>query len=666
MGNIAEIEAIGRFKVVRMLGSGAQGAVYLADDPHLERPVAIKTLHRASDPSNGSHVQLLLDEARTVSKLQHPNIVTLYDAGELDGVPYLVFEYVEGKTLRELMREQCPLPVARAIEVTRDILDGIGYAHLKSVVHRDLKPSNILIEAHGKARVTDFGIAKYLSASGHGDDALLGTPLYMAPEYITQRASDPQSDLFSVGMMLYQMLTGSPAATGESVDEILRSIVQTPFAAPSERNATVDEKLDSTVLKALAKDPAQRYRDAREMSLALQDCLPDGQREPPSAESKQATLDFLLRRMRYKSDFPALTKTITTMNKLVASDNEGATNLSNLILKDLSLTNKILRTVNTPHYGQFTGGIGTISKAVVILGFDAIRNVAVSLMLFEHLQNKGQAARLKEEVIAAYFSGVLARQISARIGIKNAEEATVCAMFHNLGRMLALYYFHEDAQEVEMLVQQKSITEREASTLVLGLSYEELGIGVARSWNFPDKLQASMRELPADGVPKLHTEQDRLRLTSALSDALCRSAATTSEERKQQLQGLAKRFGASVGFSEQQLETFIEISLEDLKKESFVLTPSVKQSEFYQKLTQPPPAQSAQKPATGSVDDDAFAATILGEQVGIAVGTGDTDDSGTVTTAIEAEAMLTAGIQDITASLVGEFNLNDLLRMVLE
>ena len=174
----AERRRIGRFEIVRVLGKGAQGTVYLARDTHLGRNVAVKTLRldRTDPETRAEHMRTLLEEARIVSKMQHPNIVILHDAGEDQDTPYLVFEYVEGRTLAALLHEKGTLPAAQAADIAVQALRGIGYAHEQSVVHRDLKPANIILTEDGVAQVMDFGIARHVADVTTTEQALFGTP----------------------------------------------------------------------------------------------------------------------------------------------------------------------------------------------------------------------------------------------------------------------------------------------------------------------------------------------------------------------------------------------------------------------------------------------------------------------------------------------------------
>lgn len=287
----------------------------------------------------------------------------------------------------------------------------------------------------------DFGIARQIiDCAPDKPDGLRGTPCYLAPEYVNTGLYTPQCDLYAAGVVLYERLTGQPAVEGANVYEILHRAANEPITVPSRLNPEVDEKLDLLVMKALAPKSEHGFASAAETQAALTAWLePDTGAEAPPTQAG-GTLEYLLRRMRHKSDFPALSQTITTINRVTGSVDENSSALSNTILKDFALTNKLLRWVNTAYFGQFGGTISTVSRAVVILGFDRIRGVAMTLMPMEHLQDKTQAAPLKEDVVAGYFSGLLARERAAKANIRDGEEAFICTLFHDLGRLLARFY----------------------------------------------------------------------------------------------------------------------------------------------------------------------------------------------------------------------------------
>jgi serine/threonine protein kinase len=675
----AQPQKIGKFDILRVLGTGAQSVVYLAHDAHLQREVAIKSLHLTG--RDEARKQALMDEARTVSKLRHPNIVPIFDAGEQDGDPYLVFEYVEGRTLAGQLREEGGLPAPRAIEVMLQILDAVENAHRHGIIHRDLKPSNILMNADGVPRVMDFGIAVRVDKGGDPtlSEGIMGTPAYLAPECINDGLASVQSDIFSAGLILCELLTGKPVVSGRNVLAILHRMSSEPIRLPAEAAGVVDERLGDIILKATAMDTAARYPDIPALRTALKAWLaPEEEAAPAKAGEggKQSTLDFLLRRMRHKSDFPALSDAISTINRLAASDQESVASLSNTILKDVALTNKLMRLVNSAFYSTAGGGtISTISRAVMILGFGTVRSIATSLILMEHLQNKGQATQLREEFVRAIMSGILARDMAKKGMVKDFEEAFICSMFHNLGRMLACYYFPDETAEVSKRMTQQGGGEAAASAKVLGLSYEELGIGVARSWGFPDVMVGSMRRLPDGAVKKPAHNNDKLRVLAGLSERLCTVfEQVPADRRKAELVKVSQRFGDSIPFDVEQLEQAVKRSLDEVVSYTAAIRLNLNQSALGRqigawsgKAEEVPAEEATTGTGTGSIPGDLTRTLVTAPpdaEATLVAAPAAAEPAGP--SLEEAQAILNAGIQDITGSLVGDYALADILRIIVE
>lgn len=646
-----DLKKIGRFEITRILGKGAQSEVYLAYDPNLQREVAIKTLHFSGQKNQADSMQSLIQESLTVSQMRHPNIVPIFEAGEHDGDPYLVFEYVEGQTLADLLKTNGGLSAVQAVEIMIPVLEAIAHAHQHGVIHRDLKPSNILINSDGMARVMDFGIAARISDNPAEDSGLTGTPAYMAPEYISDKVISEKNDVFSAGLVLCEIITGHKVVPGKDIYQIMHHITSKPIELPPDSESAIDEKLGDIILKATAKNPLDRYAGAQEMRDTLQAYMLAGEKGgAPAGRANQSTLDFLLRRMRHKSDFPALSESVSAINRVASSDNECINKLSNTILKDFALTNKILKQVNTAFYKSYGGGtISTISRAVIILGFDVVRNIAITLILFEHLQNKSHAAHLKDEFIRTLFCGVLAKDI-AKGSIKDPEEAFICAMFHNLGRLLAMFYFPEEANAVAKTMAHKECSEDIASAQVLGISYQDLGIGIAHTWGFPEQIVHSMRKLPPGPVPQPASPMDKLRIIASFSNELCDFITSTPHKEKlKAIKTLASRFGDSIPVPEKQLPLTLERALDEITQFASTMLMNLQQSQFGKQVL----LWAGRTAKTGtSAEADALADT---ESVTLAHATPH-----------NAQAILTAGIQDISNSLVDSCSLNDILRMILE
>jgi eukaryotic-like serine/threonine-protein kinase len=259
----------GRYRVLRKLGSGGMADVFLAEDEELGRRIAIKILNdrHASDEQ---FVERFRREAKNAAGLSHPNIVQIYDRGEAEGTYYIAMEYLEGSTLKETAAHRQPLPVGEAIGYARQILSALRFAHRKGIVHRDIKPHNALIDDDGGVKVTDFGIARAGAASQMTEaGSIIGTAQYLSPEQARGGVIDHRSDLYSVGVVLYELLTGTVPFTGDTPVEIaMKHLSQVP-EPPSAKRPDLPHSLDQVVLRALAKDPDERYGSAEEMDAEL-------------------------------------------------------------------------------------------------------------------------------------------------------------------------------------------------------------------------------------------------------------------------------------------------------------------------------------------------------------------------------------------------------------
>ncbi|MGH7595594.1 MAG: protein kinase domain-containing protein [bacterium] len=264
-------KTIDKFRLDAVLGEGGMGIVYRAWDMVLERPVALKMIHRQHAPNKISF-QRFLAEAKILAKLDHPNIVQVHDLLEHEGNWFIVMQYIEGMTLAQIIEREGPMPYQRFSPVCKQILSALGYAHRAGVIHRDIKPGNVILAREGTVKVTDFGLAK----SEHGlaltqSSAIAGTLYYMPPEQVKNLANvDHRSDLYALGMTLYEMLAGrTPFSPGSPPVDIMNAILQEQFPPPGRLFAFVPEPLSEIVMKALAKDPTKRYQNADEMLNAI-------------------------------------------------------------------------------------------------------------------------------------------------------------------------------------------------------------------------------------------------------------------------------------------------------------------------------------------------------------------------------------------------------------
>jgi serine/threonine protein kinase len=281
---------IGRYEILAELGKGAMGVVYRANDPMLSRTVAIKTINMSSDPQEVAEYEArFYQEAKAAGGLNHPNIVTIHDIGKSGNVVYMAMEYLEGEELRTLMKAGEPLPVARAVEIAAQVAEGLAYAHQHGVVHRDVKPANIMILHSGPAKITDFGIARMRTAEVRTQTGVvLGSPRYMSPEQVAGKRAEPRSDIFSLGVIFYEMLTGKPAFTGDDITSVMYQILNVVPPAPSTINPGVPQVVDFIVAKALAKTPEDRYQDAAELARDLHESAKSVPAGPAPASMRPA------------------------------------------------------------------------------------------------------------------------------------------------------------------------------------------------------------------------------------------------------------------------------------------------------------------------------------------------------------------------------------------
>jgi eukaryotic-like serine/threonine-protein kinase len=268
-----KIAKLGRYEVVSELGKGAMGIVYLAKDPVIGRLVAIKTIRASGGDEDDTQEfrERFVREAQTAGILSHPNIVTIHDIGE-DGdtqTSFIAMEYIEGKNLKMLLSEKTRFPFEQIAEMIAEIAEALDYAHRKGIIHRDVKPANVIITTDGKVKITDFGIAKIASSNLTTTGQFLGTPNYMSPEQVSGAPVDGRSDLFSLGVVLYELLTSKKPFQGDNLTAISYKIVHEDFTPPAEIAVDVPIEFNEIVARAMAKDPWNRYQRGKDLALAL-------------------------------------------------------------------------------------------------------------------------------------------------------------------------------------------------------------------------------------------------------------------------------------------------------------------------------------------------------------------------------------------------------------
>ncbi len=287
---------IGRYDVASEIGRGAMGVVYRAMDPMLERTVAIKTINMAIDPGEMEHYEKRFTiEARAAGGLNHPNIVTIHDIGRSGDLAYMAMEFLEGRELKDLIADR-ELTVDRALDIAAQAADGLAYAHQHDVVHRDIKPANIMILGDGRVKIMDFGIARMRTADVRTQTGVvLGSPRYLSPEQVLGKRSDGRADIFSLGVIIYEMVAGKTPFDGVDVNSLMFQIVNFTPPPPSAVNTALPQMLDLIIAKALAKSADERYASIAELAADLRACRQQGLGDitaPLIAVAQPASIDF--------------------------------------------------------------------------------------------------------------------------------------------------------------------------------------------------------------------------------------------------------------------------------------------------------------------------------------------------------------------------------------
>ena len=276
-----------RYEIVKSIGEGGMANVYLANDTILDRKVAVKVL-RGDLSSDDKFIRRFQREALSVSNLSHPNIVEVYDVGEEDGQHYIVMEYIEGKTLKQLLKKRDSLTLTEVIDIMTQLTDGIAHAHESYIIHRDIKPQNIMIQDDGRIKITDFGIAMALNATQLTQtNSVMGSVHYLPPEQASGKGTTVKSDIYSMGILMYELLTGTVPFKGDNAVEIALKHMKDKIPSIRKQNPAIPQSVENILLKATAKNPRNRYDTAREMHEDLVHCL-----DEEHANDKKVTFEY--------------------------------------------------------------------------------------------------------------------------------------------------------------------------------------------------------------------------------------------------------------------------------------------------------------------------------------------------------------------------------------
>src|SRR5512141_1309083 len=292
-----KLEVLGRYRILDIVGRGAMGVVYKAIDPVIDRIVAIKTVNLLlSREDMAEYEARFQQEIKAAGRLNHPNIVTIYDVGKTESVAYMAMEFLEGQELKDMIASGKLPPAGEIVDIIAQVADGLWFAHQQDIVHRDVKPSNIMVMKGGVAKITDFGIARLPnSAVKTMTGLILGSPRYMSPEQVIGKTIDARSDIFSLGVVLYEALTGVAPFDGDNVNAIMYATVNTTPPPPSSHNRAIPAMLDLIVAKAMAKLLEDRYQSIKELADDLREVRRQMDSSRPAAALKAKTSPVMAR-----------------------------------------------------------------------------------------------------------------------------------------------------------------------------------------------------------------------------------------------------------------------------------------------------------------------------------------------------------------------------------
>lgn len=383
-------------------------------------------------------------------------------------------------------------------------------------------------------------------------------------------------------------------------------------------------------------------------------------------------MEKVLRRIGRTQDFPTISKYVVGINRKLAENSleSSASELSNMILKDYALTNKLLKLVNSAFYGFLTCKVTTVTRAVVVLGYDNVRLAAVSLLLFDHFKSRSEALDLKDASIGSFWCGLISKQIAALQGDIDPEEAFICALLHQLGTLLTIHHLPQEYREIRALLSQDGVNEAQAVKQVLGVSYKTLGLAVAKQWSFPESILKSMETLSPKDLKEKGDGVDPLCVAANFSNDLCDIVNTVPEPRTAAIKALLDRYKNHVTISIKQLKTLMDESQESLRKHAAALQFSVKQSGFMSRLSSGLPAPQ-EREGDAVKDSD-----IVGDGLGagsedkrsapVPAGDDGPDTVGPATAGDDAVSIIQGGLQEVSSTMTGTYEVNEIALMSVE
>jgi serine/threonine protein kinase len=517
-------DRIGRYLLRRRAGFGTQGIVYEAVDPELDRPVAIKLLD--PDPQLSPDImQAAHAEARAAARLDHPNIASIFDFGVHGARPYLVFQYVPGIGLETFLDGRGPVGEKDVWAIMEPVLHAIQHAHDAGIAHLDLKPHNIRVTPKGVPMVLDFGLARFYTRDSELCRSETGTPRYMSPEHIVGGELGPRADVFSLCLILYEILAGEPSRHVERWVQMGRvpmdeAIDLSPLAAHDVCGAAL-----AVLRDGLAMDARSRIGGAGELHERLRTAWsPAPEQAPPG----QHTVQFVIRRLKSRGDIPAFPRVVLDVNRMT-SERSSATvsDLANVVLRDNALSTRLLRLANSAFHATRVKAT-RVSDAISRLGLEQVRVAANGMGYFGTMTGSRCLPRLREILLVSFASALVARHFALSLAIEKVEEAMLCGMLFNTGEHLVLHCLPEEHEEIcAGIVGAGDVARLNASRDVLGVDYATLGAAVATTWHLPAEIVDAIGWRTADAATD-DLDASLLPRIAAAANELCEGAASSS------------------------------------------------------------------------------------------------------------------------------------------
>ena len=661
------IVKLGRYEVKSLLGKGAMGEVYCANDPMLNRDVAVKIIlfPKKLHPEKLSELKKrFLMEAQLVARISHNGIVQIYDIGEQEGIPFVVLELISGRPLLELLGKKDNLDFNLAITIYHELLSAMAHAHEREIIHLDLKPANIMIEENGHIKIMDFGIARSMADFREKNIEIIGTPRYMAPEQISgEKILDQRTDVFALGIIFYLLISGRLPFPHTNFEQLHHAITEEPHPPLQTFKSDLPKPFYDFVNQALNKNPSDRFNNAALMLDAFKKCLEQTPQNEDLASSdkntekgRQEILNFILQRMQRKGEFPAMSQYVSEVISAARSEDSSAQKIAQSVLKDISLTNKILRMANSVYYKGHSE-VTTISRAVVVLGANIILSLTSSAGIFEHFLKKSAVPELKEQAIKAMLSSLQAQEIAVHAGLENSEESMICSMLQHLGKLIVSFYFTEEYKAIEDLIKQGE-KEENAFRQIMRLSSTELGQAIAESWNLPKLLQAGMVKLDLKHKGSLKTKVEKLQCVTSYASELSKASMIANEsQRRIILKSLARKFKDRIHIKAKDLEKIIDTSLENAMDFSNTMKTNLKELGFNLKKENETEQNTT---LDGRADSLGVDETIQQDSGSIK------NEDSNFKDMMKRQEILTKTVSDITSSLTGKLSINEIIMVALE